>query len=119
MWASLLHIRSGRAGCQLSYQIGIEYSDLGGPTSAVGWPVGGELIPPRTGLDGSTDSRRATSIWRPPAPTGVRGDLRRFENGRFGFPPASEEVAVPSRRQTNFEGGWIRWVDDGDQTLTS
>lgn len=100
-----------------------KYTDLGGPSSAVGWPVSGELPTPN-GI-GRFNSFQEGNIYFAPAGTfAVHGAIfdewgrQGFENGRFGF-PVSDEFEVPDGRQVNFERGWIRWVADGDKVLTS
>ncbi|QIX53955.1 trehalose corynomycolyl transferase (plasmid) [Rhodococcus sp. DMU1] len=104
-------------------QIGTKYTDLGGPTSAVGWPVSGELTTPN-GIGRFNRFQQGNIYFAPTGTHPVYGAIfaewgrHGFENGRFGF-PTSDEFDVPDGRQTNFEGGWIRWIPDGDQVLTS
>ncbi|MFV9455362.1 LGFP repeat-containing protein [Rhodococcus sp. NM-2] len=104
-------------------QIGAKYTEIGGPTSAVGWPVSGELITPN-GVGRFNRFEQGNIYFAPTGTHPVYGAIfaewgrQGFENGRFGF-PTSDEFDIPGGRQTNFEGGWIRWIADGDQVLTS
>ncbi|MDV8009188.1 trehalose corynomycolyl transferase [Rhodococcus sp. IEGM 1318] len=104
-------------------QISNKYTDVGGPTSGVGWPTSGELTTPnnmgrynRFEHGGIYFSESGTH----PVYGAIFDEWGRqgFESGRFGF-PTSDEVQVPDGRQTNFQGGWIRWITESDQILTS
>lgn len=47
-----------------------------------------------------------------------QGRCSGFSAERFGL-PTSDEFEVPDGRQTNFQGGWIRWVSGTGEILTS
>lgn len=104
-------------------QIGAQYAAVGGPTSGVGWPTSGELSTP----DNSARFNRFEhgNIYFSEAGTHpVYGAIfdewgrQGFESGRFGL-PTSDEFEVPDGRQSNFQGGWIRWVSGTGDILTS
>lgn len=103
--------------------IGKKYAGDGGPASAVGWPVSGELSTP--GDAGRFNRFQHGNIYASAAGTHpVYGAIfaewgrHGFEQGRFGF-PTTDEFDISGGRQTNFQGGWIRWLDEGDQIITS
>lgn len=41
-----------------------------------------------------------------------------YENSRFGF-PRSDEYPIPGGRQSDFQGGWIKWNESSGSTSTS
>ncbi|MBF6241509.1 trehalose corynomycolyl transferase [Nocardia otitidiscaviarum] len=94
-------------------QIGDEYENMGGPTSALGWPVSGELPTP-DGV-GRFNRFQHGNIYHSPAGTyPVYGAIfdayaqQGYENGRLGFPTSGEQDTDEGRRG-NFQGGWIEW----------
>ncbi|MBS3694120.1 LGFP repeat-containing protein [Rhodococcus qingshengii] len=105
--------------------IGLKYSNDGGPSSAVGWPTSGELGTPNG--QGRFNRFQNGNIYfgfpvgRSHAVHGaifIRYGQEGWEGGRFGF-PTSDEFAVGADRQVNFEHGWIKWIAATGQTITS
>ncbi|WP_245649638.1 LGFP repeat-containing protein [Nocardia shimofusensis] len=102
--------------------IGAEYDRMGGPESAVRWPVSGELATP--GGAGRFNRFQNGNIYHSPAGThAVYGAIfdewarQGYENGRLGF-PTSDEQDVPTGRRMDFERGWIEWNSATGQVTT-
>ncbi|MCE5289422.1 MAG: trehalose corynomycolyl transferase [Nocardiaceae bacterium] len=104
-------------------QIGDKYAEMGGPTSALRWPTSGELATPN---NLARFNRFETgNIYSSPAGTyAIHGAIfdawgrEGFEASRFGF-PTSDEFAVPDGRQSDFQGGWIKFITGTGQIVTS
>ncbi len=102
--------------------IGEKYDSMGGPASALRWPVSGELSTPN-GL-ARFNRFQTGNIYHSPAGThavygGIFGEWARqgYENGRLGF-PTSDEHDVPTGRRMDFQRGWIEWNATTGQLTT-
>ncbi len=100
-----------------------KYATDGGPGSAVGWPISGELVTANGA--GQFNRFEHGNIYHSPAGThSVHGAIfdewgrQGFEQGQFGF-PTTDEFAVTDGVQTNFQGGWIRFITATGETVTS
>jgi uncharacterized protein with LGFP repeats len=92
-----------------------EWASLGSERSVLGYPTTDESIPPGGG--GRYNHFQAGSIYWTPA-TGaheVHGAIRAvwaslgWERSFLGYPLTDEFTPFPGYRQSNFQGGFIRW----------
>ena len=90
-----------------------KYASLGGSSSFLGSPVGGEQP---TGLGLRQDYTKGSIYWS--SATGaheVHGEIGAHyailagPTSPLGFPTSDEATTSAGARQSNFQGGWIRW----------